>query len=249
MTGDGNWTYLLAGRQPVLIDAGVGQASHVDTIAHHAADELRSVLVTHAHGDHISGVSALAARWPAARFEKFPWPDRDAQHQVPWHRLADGDCVTAGDTELTVIHTPGHAPDHVAFWQEATGTLFSGDLLVAGSTVVIQASSGGSLADYLRSLERIRALRPRRLLPAHGAAIDNPDRLIAHYLEHRRQREAQVMAGLRAGRRQIEVLVADIYPGLAPALLPMARETVLAHLVKLADEGRARRDGDDWTII
>ena len=248
MTGWGNWTYYLPGRSPVLIDAGVGTESHMAAIGEAARAGPGHLLVTHAHTDHIGGVMAIAERWPDSRFSKFPWPERDQKYPVAWQRLHDGDIVGAGDGELEVVHTPGHAPDHVALWDASTRTLFSGDLVVPGTTVVIPASMEGSLAAYLRSLERVLALQPARLLPSHGAAVEDPAAIIRQYIDHRRERERQVLAGLRAGDATVDALVARIYVGLKPALIPMARESVLAHLRKLADDGIARQDGEAWAL-
>ncbi len=245
-TGAGNWTYLMPGRTPVLIDAGVGEPAHLAAIAGHAPAGPGHVLVTHAHGDHASGAVTLAARWPETRFSKYPWPGRDALYEAPWRPLADGQQVEAGDSTLQVIHTPGHAPDHVCFWHEPTRTLLCGDLVVRGSTVVIPASTGGSLSDYLHSLRRIMALAPERLLPAHGPVIDDPQAVLRKYLEHRREREIQVLAALEAGLRTVDAIADRIYAGLAAALVPMARESVLAHLEKLEHDGLARRADDVW---
>jgi glyoxylase-like metal-dependent hydrolase (beta-lactamase superfamily II) len=246
MTGSGNWTYLLAGAKPVLIDAGTGVASHLDAIAAHVPDGPRHVLVTHAHEDHASGTVAIAARWPQTRFSKMPWPDRDTRYGVHWNALVDGQTIEAGDDVLNVVHTPGHAPDHICLWRSSTRDLFCGDLVVLGSTVVIPASSGGSLTDYLSSLSRVDALAPSRLLPAHGPAIEDPEAIIRRYIEHRKQREQQVLAALEDGSETVDRLTARIYVGLAAELMPMARESVLAHLVKLEHEGLVRRLGGDW---
>jgi len=139
MTGRGNWTYLIPGSAPVLIDAGVGEAPHLDALFAHVPSGPAQVLVTHIHPDHASGAPAVAQRAPAATFLKFPWPARDAEIPVPWQPLADGDVVDTGEGPLQVVHTPGHAPDHVILWHETSGTAFTGDLLVLGNTVVIPA--------------------------------------------------------------------------------------------------------------
>jgi hydroxyacylglutathione hydrolase len=112
---------------------------------------------------------------------------------------------------------------------------------------VILASSGGSLSQYLHSLKRVLALEPARLLPAHGDPIDEPAPLIRRYIEHRRLRERQVLSALEAGIRTVDAIVERIYVGLAPPLIPMAHESVLAHLIKLQDDGLARRDGERWS--
>lgn len=249
MTGAGNWTYLVEGSRPVLIDAGVGRPEHLAAIADAAVDGPHQVIVTHAHPDHASGAGVIANRWPRARLAKYLWPERDVQYGVTWASLADGERIDAAGAVLEVIHTPGHAPDHIALWHADSRTLFTGDLVVLGSTVVIPASGGGDLRHYLESLRKILALAPARLLPAHGSPIEDPPSLIRQYLEHRHQREEQVLTALDEGRQSIDAIVEQIYRGLLSALLPMARESILAHLVKLEHDGRVVRQGDRWRLV
>lgn len=249
-TGAGNNTFALPGRVPTLIDAGVGDEAHLREVEAALADGARlvRVIVTHAHSDHIAGVTALAARWPDASFAKMTWPDRDARWPVSWTPLRDTELVDAGDIQLRVIHTPGHAPDHLSLFDEESRTLFCGDLVVAGSTVVIPAGRGGDLAAYLQSLERVMALEPRLLLPAHGPAIEDPARVFREYLHHRRLREAQIVKLLGRGPTTTESLVAEIYRGLTPELHEAALGSVLAHLIKLRDEGRAAEQDGYWRL-
>jgi glyoxylase-like metal-dependent hydrolase (beta-lactamase superfamily II) len=126
MTGDGNWTYLLAGRVPTLIDGGTGDPRFLDAVEQALAGaRLVQVLVTHAHVDHASGAPALAGRFPGARFFKMPWPERDNRWPVRWEPLGDDQLVEAGDDRLRTVHTPGHAPDHLCFWHEESRVLFA----------------------------------------------------------------------------------------------------------------------------
>jgi glyoxylase-like metal-dependent hydrolase (beta-lactamase superfamily II) len=222
----GNNTYLLPAGPPVLIDAGVGQAAHIDAVASALGDTpLAFVLITHHHVDHVSGVPALRARWPGLVV-------RGGGAGPPFH---DGEVISAGGTQLRAVHTPGHAEDHYCFLDERSGDLFCGDLARAGGTVVIPASRGGSLRDYLQSLARVRALAPTRLLPAHGPAIGNPQRVIDEYVAHRAHRERQVLEALSAGCRTPAEIVARIYPGLSASLHAAAEETVRAHLRRLRE--------------
>jgi glyoxylase-like metal-dependent hydrolase (beta-lactamase superfamily II) len=250
ITGEGNWTWLIPGRVPTLVDAGTGDPRHVAAIEQALGGaRLAQVIVTHAHGDHASGAPTLAERFTGTRFRKLPWRERDTKWAVSWEHVSDGAAIEAGDDRLIAIHTPGHSPDHLCFWHPESRTMFCGDLAMQGSSVWIPAHLQGDLSDYLASLQRVLALKPARLLPAHGPIVDDPLPLLRNYIEHRRARERQVIEALRAGAGNPDEIVALVYRGLSESFLPMARETVISHLMKLEREHKARHTADAWNII
>jgi glyoxylase-like metal-dependent hydrolase (beta-lactamase superfamily II) len=219
----GNNTWLLTGREPSLVDAGVGQAEHVEAVASalNGAPLVR-VLITHWHPDHVKGLPALRDRWPGLTVVD-----------------AAGDPVPAGDGRLEIIATPGHSPDHLCFFDREAGDLYCGDLARQGGTIVIPARKGGDLRAYLASLALVREMAPRRLLPGHGPIVDDPAALIDEYIAHRQKREQQILQAMLEGARTVEDIVRRVYPALPDSLRSAAADSVRAHLAKLRDEGRA----------
>jgi glyoxylase-like metal-dependent hydrolase (beta-lactamase superfamily II) len=232
----GNNTYLLPGKTPTLIDAGVGNPEHLDAVAHALQGApLVQVLITHGHADHVGGIPALRARWPHVAVRQFGAGERP---------LVNDEEIAAGDATCRIIYTPGHSPDHCCFGVGAD--VFCGDLARLGGTIVIPASRGGDLALYLDSLHRIRDLQPVRLLPGHGPAVENPIRVIDDYIEHRRLRDRQILRVLK-DRRATPAEIADlIYGDLSDQLRDAAADTLLAHLIKLRNEGYVDDHENCW---
>jgi glyoxylase-like metal-dependent hydrolase (beta-lactamase superfamily II) len=249
-TLDGTNTYLLGRGRVIVIDPGPDDPAHVSAVLEHVragGGELALILVTHSHADHLGAAGRLAAGnheikagAPAAgRFVRIRrWGAGDDP-------LADGEAVEEGGVTLRVLHTPGHAADHAAFYWETERVLFSGDLILGAGTVVLQARDG-ALEEYLASLERVARLELAMIAPGHGPLIADPAARIAEYLAHRRMREGQVLDALAGGARTAGEIVGVIYRDLDPALHPAAESTVRAHLLKLVREGRARREGNRY---
>ncbi|MGK2949489.1 MAG: MBL fold metallo-hydrolase [Acidimicrobiales bacterium] len=241
MTGPGTNTYLVGIDEIVVIDPGPDDATHLDAIAGCGGDRIRWIACTHTHLDHSPGVAGLKERTGA---EVLAFDARDGLEID--RALADGDLIEATEFVLRAVHTPGHASNHLCFLLEQERMLFSGDHIMEGSTVVIRPPDG-DMAAYLEQLERLKGLRPRlrTIAPGHGHLIEQPATKIDEYLDHRRQREAQVLAALPSeGTVTIDAIVADLYD-VPEELVPMACASVWAHLRKLTTEGRAEGDALD----
>jgi glyoxylase-like metal-dependent hydrolase (beta-lactamase superfamily II) len=153
-----------------------------------------------------------------------------------------------GRWHLQVLHTPGHARGHLAFYEPSYGLLFAGDMVSTQTSVVIYPPDG-DLAVYLDSLRRLRALPARLLLPAHGNVSARPHDVIDGALAHRVKREAQLVEMLRESPATIAELTPRLYRGVPVALWGFAQAQLLAGLLKLQQEGRARSTGQErWEL-
>jgi glyoxylase-like metal-dependent hydrolase (beta-lactamase superfamily II) len=142
--------------------------------------------------------------------------------------------------DLSVVSAPGHSPDSLAFLAPAERVLFTGDTVLGRGTSVIDPPEGDLVA-YLRSLRRLRDLRPRTIYPGHGPTVLRAVQTLDEYLDHRAEREEQVLAGLVEGPRSPDELVPGIYGDHPPEVHALAARSVLAHLLKLEGEGRVER--------
>jgi hydroxyacylglutathione hydrolase len=246
MTGPGTNTYLVGARQPLLIDTGAGLPGYIrlleDFLAGERLGEVRQVLVTHRHMDHMGGVPDVRRAFPRVPVAKLV--RNDATLPVPMEPLADGAVVRAAGVTLHALHTPGHASDHLCYYLEEERALFTGDLILGGSTTVIPPDDG-DLGDYLASLRRVLALDVQRIYPAHGPVLEPARPVIEGYIAHRLERDAQILAAVRAGAETVADIVARVYRAVPPALHGVARLSVLSHLAKLEREGRVARTPAD----
>ena len=243
MTGPGTNTYLIGHSRHLVIDPGPADATHIERIVAQTRGAIDSVLVTHTHGDHSPGAKLLAAQTGATLLGRpAPGDGRQDPTFAPHRRLEDGDGIRVDDLALRVLHTPGHASNHVCYLLEGSGLLFTGDHLMQGSTVVI-APPDGNMSDYLQSLARLQREPITRLAPGHGLTIEDGQGEIKRIIAHRLQREAKVLERLQAvGQATLDDLVTRVYDDVDPRLHPLAKSSLLAHLQKLAKDERATVD-------
>lgn len=195
------------------------------------------ILVTHHHPDHVGGAALLSRELALPLWAHALTADRiDAPVA---RRLEDGERIDLGDTAWDVLHTPGHAPGHVCLLEPTTRVLVVGDMVASVGTILV-APGDGDMAVYLDQLRRLAALEGAVALPAHGDPIEAPTALFERYVAHRLAREEKLMAKLGAREATADELVAEVYDDVAPAVWPIARLSVEAHLEKLLRDGRVR---------
>ncbi len=246
MTGPGTNTYLVGEEAVVVIDPGVEDAAHIDAIVAHAPGPIRTILITHAHPDHTGGAATLARMTGAPVLgQGTPLAGAFDPDFAVDRTVDDGQIIACDGFDLEAVHTPGHTPDHLCFFLRETGLLFAGDAVMADVTVVI-APPDGDMRAYFSSLDRLKAMSVERIAPGHGRVLDAPADVLDHIVEHRRQREAQVLEMLAPQAQTVAALAARIYPGVPEALRGMAQAQLTAHLIKLQGEGQVQSDGEDW---
>jgi hydroxyacylglutathione hydrolase len=255
MTFTGTGTFLVGDRRVAVIDPGPDDAAHLAALLR-ALDgaSVSHIVVTHTHRDHSPLSRALrdATGAPIVGCALHATPAAEggegADHDhAPDHVLADDDAIGGRGWTLRAVASPGHTANHLCFALPEANLLFSGDAVMAWNTTVVSPPDG-SMAAYCATLQRLAARAEARFVPAHGPVVEDPASWCAALLRHRLAREAQVLAALSDRPVKVDDLVATIYPGLDPRVVRAAQRSVLAHLEKLAAEGRARSAAGGWRL-
>ncbi len=259
----GTGTYIIGRGDVAVVDPGPNLDSHRDALARAlAGDRVRAILVTHCHADHSPLAAWLAAESgaPTYAFGPHPRPDPDdADEQaeleaeiaegvkveettdydfVPDVAVADGEIAVSGPGwTVRGVHTPGHTSNHMCWELVEQRALFPGDHVMGWSTTVVSPPDG-DMAAYIESLRKVAGRRDEVYLPTHGPVMKDPVPYVDALVEHRLEREEQVLAAVRDGLVEIPAVVALLYAGVAEELHKPAGRSVLSHLVTLVDEGR-----------
>lgn len=252
-TFTGTCSYIVGEGEVAIIDPGPADEGHLAAlVAAVAGERVSHIVVTHSHRDHCAGAAALRQKTGApivgtrAHVAREGAPGGlDAAHDLgyaPDAALADGERIEGRGFTLETIATPGHAANHLCFALLQENALFSGDHVMAWSTSIV-APPDGSMADYMASLEKLRLREETIYWPGHGGPVREPQRYVRALANHRRQREAAILARLEAGETGIPEIVARVYAGLSPALVGAASLSTLAHLVDLVARGVVASEG------
>lgn len=249
MTGPGTNTYLLGVHEVGVIDPGPDIDVHIDLIQDAGGGKIAWIFVTHTHPDHSPAATRLALKTGGELLGRKPPQGRHQDRTFRPGRIPqDGDLFEATEFNLQVIHTPGHASNHLCYLHTEHHWLFTGDHIINGSTVVIDPPDG-NMGDYIRSLERLKDVHIAAIAPGHGAIIDNPHEVIDWHIRHRLEREAKVVAALKehpnATSRE---LVASVYADVDEKLHELAEHSLLAHLIRLEEECRAAMQRGRWKL-
>jgi glyoxylase-like metal-dependent hydrolase (beta-lactamase superfamily II) len=225
----------------VVIDPGPDNEAHLNALLAAIGDTpLAGIIATHSHHDHIDCAAALRMRTGAPLLRMAT--DFGAAHPVD-QALSEGD-VSHG---LRVLHTPGHAPDHICLAQD-DGILFSGDHVMSWSSSTVSPPNG-NMSDYYSSLRRLIARADTLYLPGHGPPLSAPQVYVEHLLDHRLRRERDILEMLKSGVHAPRDFVEKLYFRRDPRLFPAAERNVIAHLEKLEGEGLVRQTDGAWRAV
>ena len=235
-----------------MIDPGPADPIHLAAILSAVGgDRVETILITHTHRDHSALANDLREATGARIVGPPPFQPKgdgglESSHDrtyAPDAILANGERMASRAFTIEAVATPGHCGDHLCLALLEERSLFSGDHVMAWSTSVV-APPDGSMSAYMASLEKVRARDETIYWPGHGGPVVEPQRYVRALAQHRRQREASILAAVAAGAETVPDLVARVYVGLDPSLRRAAGLSTLAHLEDLNERGLIVTDGD-----
>lgn len=250
MTGPGTNSYLIGASRLCLLDPGPRDDVQFENFMAAIGDaKLEYILATHTHGDHSPGAlklqEATGATLVGLAAPDSYGQDRSFQPSQQWHH---GDIIETDEYSIELIHTPGHVSNHICYLLREDQLLFTGDHVLQGTTSVILPPDG-DMEDYLNSLYHLQSLDLRFFAPGHGLIMDDPQTELSKLIAHRLKREQKILTVLeQIGSGDVDRIVLSAYDDVAEHLIPWAKKTLLAHLIKLRRDGDVLCVDDVWQI-
>jgi len=249
-TGNGTNTYLIGNNDITLIDPGPNDADHIDKILTLGGDKIKRILVTHTHTDHSPAALPISKKLNIPMFGRLV--DRDSEWEdetfVPDTVLSHGDTISTNEYTLETIHTPGHASNHLCFYLKDQKCLLTGDHIMDGSTVVI-APPDGNMTEYIESLKLLESYDIDYFAPGHGEFMQEPSKTIQSIIRHRLSRESKVLRCIENNKDQdIDELLLSVYDDVPDILHPIARMSLLAHLIKLEGDRKILQTDNTYSL-
>jgi len=255
-TYTGTGVYIIGDKNVCVIDPGPTTDNHKAAIAKALEGRVVThILVTHHHIDHSPMARPLADQFGCRvyGYGVQPVPPKGGEVRLeagddlsfkPDVEIRNGHVVNGDGWTIEAIHTPGHTSNHLCYALKEENTLFSGDHIMGWSTSVVSPPDG-HMGDYLRSLETILDRDFDIIRPTHGPAITEVRPFVQAYLDHRLERERQILDVLGRGIEKIADIVIELYQHVDKRLHPAAAHSVLAHIIHLRETGRVTADGID----
>lgn len=247
-TGPGTNTYLVGKEEVTVIDPGPAMQEHIDEITA-AAPNIKQILVTHTHPDHSPGVRLLKEKLDVPAYGMLTNSSKNQDQTFnPERILDDGEVFQEEEFTIEVVHTPGHASNHLCFILKEEKLIFTGDHIMNGSTVVI-GPPDGNMKQYIQSLEKLKDYDIEKIAPGHGELLENPHEVADWIINHRLQREKKVFQALQeATKGTPDTLVEKVYDDVDSSLFPIAKASLLAHLIKLEEDQLIYSSGEEYFI-
>ena len=245
-TGPGTNTYLVGNEDVTVIDPGPAMEEHIDVILA-ASENIKQILVTHTHPDHSPGTRLLQQKLDVPAFGMLTESSKNQDMTFsPERILKDGEVLDTEEYSLEVVHTPGHASNHLCFILREEKFIFTGDHVMSGSTVVI-GPPDGSMKQYIDSLNKLKNYDMEKMAPGHGDILESPYQVANWIINHRLKREEKVFSALKdATRGTPESLVEKVYADVDSSLFPIAKASLLAHLIKLEEDQVISKEGEEY---
>ena len=255
-TYTGTGVFIIGETSVCVIDPGPKTKSHAAALDKALAGRTVShILLTHHHADHSPLAHPLAEAHGCKAYGRSVQQPLSDNKEVkleagydptfkPDIEIQDGQILRGEGWTIEALHTPGHTSNHICFALEEEKTLFSGDHIMGWSTSVV-VPPDGHMGDYLKSLRKVYDQHYEIIRPTHGPAITDVDKFVEAYMQHREEREVQILNTIKSGVSDIFDIVETLYTHVDKRLYPAAAQSVLSHIIHLREKGMITAKGKD----